>query len=384
MPETILIAGASVRGAVASAIRGGWSPVAADLFNDQDLLQQCQSYRITDYPEQLLAISQELPAMPWIYTGGLENYPQLVDQISRRHQLWGNPGNVLRQVSDPFLVQQILTDQDILYPAIRADWPRQTPGRWLRKSIHSTGGCGVQWADELIPAKRSSSTAETYYQQYIPGISCSGLFLAERTTSQLVGVTRQIVGKQFTNGKRFSYAGSIGPLTLTVEQQATVTRIGSVLTAALGLRGLFGVDFVCQQNKVWVLEINPRFPASTEIFDRALGISLIDFHCQVCQDNRTPKLPPPRDRLQYGKAIVYARQPCTISAHCGQAWLKQTSQMVPASTSDWFWLADIPAAGTVVPAGNPILTTLTQGTKIRQVQRQLIQAVRQVRQQCNA
>ena len=384
MSETILIAGASVRAAVDSALRGGWRPVAADLFNDQDLQQQCQAYRIADYPEQLLAISQELPAMPWIYTGGLENHPQLVDEISRRHQWWGNPGSVLRKVSDPFLIQQILTDQDILFPAIRADWSRQTPGRWLRKSIHSTGGSGVQWADELIPTKRSTAPAETYYQQYIPGITCSGLFLAERTSSQLIGVTRQIVGKQFTSGKRFSYAGSIGPLRLTVEQQATLARIGSVLTAALELRGLFGVDFVCQQNKVWVLEINPRFPASTEIFDRALSISLVDFHCQACQDNSVPKLPPPRDRLQYGKAIVYARQPCTISAQCSQAWLKQTSQMVATTTSDGFSLADIPAAGTIVSAGNPILTIMTQGNKIRQVQRQLIQTVRQVRQQCNA
>jgi len=383
MSETILIAGASVRGAVDSAVRGGWRPVAADLFNDQDLHQQCQTYRIAAYPEQLLAISQQLPAMPWMYTGGLENHPQLVDQVSQRHQLWGNPGSVLRQVSDPFLIQQILTDQNLLFPAIRADWSRQTPGRWLRKSIHSTGGRGVHRAEESIPTNRSS-TADTYYQQFIRGICCSGLFLAQQTSSQLVGITRQIIGKRFTRGKPFSYAGSIGPLTLTVEQQATLARIGSVLTGALGLRGLFGVDFVCQQDKIWVLEINPRFPASAEILDRALGVSLVDFHCQACQDNPVPELPPLHDRLQYGKAILYARRPCTITAQCSQAWLKQTSQIVSPATNHWFWVADIPAAGTVVPTGSPILSIMTRGKRIRQVQRQLIQAVRQVRRQCNA
>ena len=382
MSETILIAGASVRGAVDSAVRGGWRPVAADLFNDQDLHQQCQVYRIADYPAQLLAISQQLPAMPWMYTGGLENHPQLVDQVSQRHQLWGNPGNVLRQVSDPFLIQQILTDQNLLFPAIRTDWSRQTPGRWLRKSIHSAGGGGVHRAEESIPTNRSSSTADTYYQQFKLGICCSGLFLAQQTSSQLVGITRQIIGKRFTGGKPFSYAGSIGPLTLTVEQQATLARIGSVLTGALGLRGLFGVDFVCQQDKIWVLEVNPRFPASAEILDRALGVSLVDFHCQACQGNPIPELPPPHDRLQYGKAILYARRPCTITAQCSQAWLKQTSQIVSPATN--YWVADIPAAGTVVPTGSPILSIMTRGKRMRQVQRQLIQAVRQVRRQCNA
>ena len=179
MPETILIAGASVRGAVDSAIRGGWDPVAADLFNDQDLLQQCQAYRISDNPEQLLAISQQLPAMPWIYTGGVENHPQLVDQVSLRHQLWGNPGSVLQQASDPFLIQQILADQNLLFPPICTDWSRKTPGSWLRKSVHSTGGNGVQWAKESISTNRSTSTAKTYYQQYIPGINSSAKWAGE-------------------------------------------------------------------------------------------------------------------------------------------------------------------------------------------------------------
>ena len=97
MSRTIFIAGASVRCAVDSAVRGGYTPLAADLFADYDLRQQCQPYRIEDYPAQLLAISRELPDVPWMYTGGLENHPRLVDQISRQHQLMGNPGNVLQR-----------------------------------------------------------------------------------------------------------------------------------------------------------------------------------------------------------------------------------------------------------------------------------------------
>ena len=388
MSETILIAGASVRGAVDSAVRGDWRPVAADLFNDQDLHQQCQAYRIADYPEQLLPISQQLPAMPWMYTGGLENHPQLVDQVSQRHQLLGNPGSVLRQACDPFLIQQILTRHDLHFPPIRRDWPEQTTGRWLRKSVHSTGGKGIQWArqptDEPLRNAPQETLEEIYYQQFVPGLCCSGVFLAEQATGRLMGATRQIIGKRFTRGKPFSYAGSIGPLTLTVEQQATLARIGSVLTGTLGLRGLFGVDFVCQQDKIWVLEINPRFPASAEILDRALGASLVDLHCQACQDNPVPELPPPHDRLLYGKAILYARRPCTITAQCSQAWLAQTSQIVSPATNHWFWVADVPAAGTVVPTGSPIISIMTRGKRIRQVQRQLIQAARQVRRECNA
>ena len=384
MPKTILIAGASVRGAVDSAIRGGWRPVAADLFNDQDLQQQCQTYRIADYPGQLLAISQQIPAMPWIYTGGLENHHQLVEQVSQRHQLWGNPAPVLEQCSDPFLMRQILTDEDLLFPEIQTDRPHKTPCRWLQKSTTSTGGNGVQWAEEAIPNQGSSPGPETYFQQYIPGISCSGLFLAKKTTSQLVGVTRQIIGKRFTSGKHFSYAGSIGPLTLTIEQQATIARIGTVLTTALDLQGLFGVDFICQQNKVWVLEINPRFPASAEILDHAFGISLVDLHCLACQDNPTPELSSGHNQLQWGKAILYARRPCTISAQCSHTWLQQTSRPASHASEYGFYLADIPAAGTTITTGSPILSIVTWGTQRAQVQRQLIRAAKQVRQQCNA
>jgi len=384
MPETILIAGASVRGAVDSAIRGGWRPVAADLFNDLDLQQQCETYRITDYPKGLLRISQQLPTMPWIFTGGLENHPQLVEQVSERHPLCGNPAPVLEQCSDPFLIQKILADENLLFPEIRTNWTPETAGRWLQKANKSTGGNGVHWAEQAISTKGAFPGAETYYQQYIPGISCSGLFLAKKTTSQLVGVTRQIIDKRFTGGKHFSYAGSIGPVTLSIEQEATIDRIGTVLTSGLELQGLFGVDFICQEDKVWVLEINPRFPASAEIFDHAFGISLVDLHFQACQGNPTPEVLPVEKQVQWGKAILYADRPCTINAECSNTWLEQTMRTNSPENQNGVYLADIPAAGTVLTTGSPILSIVTWADQIRQAQRQLIWAAKQVRQQCNA
>src|SRR5687767_10917006 len=100
--EPLLILGASARAAASSAARAGFAPRAADLFADADLAALCRVTRIDDYPGEFPAAARKFPPSPWMYTGGLENYPELVDQIAAERPLLGNSGSVLREVRDPF------------------------------------------------------------------------------------------------------------------------------------------------------------------------------------------------------------------------------------------------------------------------------------------
>ena len=388
MTQSLLIAGASVRSAVDSALRAGFKPLAIDQYNDEDLRQRCPCHRIEHYPSQLVEISQQIPPLPWIYTGGLEKHPQIVDQVSCRHHLLGNPGSVLRQACDPFLIQQILADHDLHYPLTRTDWSPKVPGRWLRKSIHSTGGKGVQWANQginrSIPPTRKKAKEEFYYQQFIPGICGSAVFIANRSSCRLIGATRQLIGKRFTGGSSFSYSGSLGPIGLSAGHQSTLSQIGDALTSTIGLRGLFGIDFVCADHEIWTIEINARFSASIEILEAAFDISCIDFHYQACQDSVLPPVLLNRSPLKYGKAIVYARKSCTITPQCCQTWSEQSAQGHHAALHGNYSFADIPAAGTTIPTGKPILSLIAQGKDCRAVQRCLIEKTKQVRQQCSA
>ena len=45
---------------------------------------------VSRYPSGLAALAREAPPGPWMYTGGLENWPRLIRQIMRERPLWGN------------------------------------------------------------------------------------------------------------------------------------------------------------------------------------------------------------------------------------------------------------------------------------------------------
>jgi hypothetical protein len=55
------------------------------------------------------------------------------------------------------------------------------------------------------------------------------------------------------------------------------------MARACGLRGLFGVDFLLRDAVPWLAEINPRYPASTEIYELAWNVPLLHWHQVACE-----------------------------------------------------------------------------------------------------
>src|SRR5205085_3988127 len=105
--RTLILVGASVRGAACSAARAGYEPYSIDLFADRDLAALGPAVKIARYPADFLAALAEAPSAPWIYTGGLENYPRVVDRLATSRALLGNRGGVLRDIRDPAQVMQL-------------------------------------------------------------------------------------------------------------------------------------------------------------------------------------------------------------------------------------------------------------------------------------
>ncbi len=99
MRPSIAIVGASTRSAAASALRAGFQPITADLFADADLRAIATATRISPYPEGLVDWLRAVEPPAWMYTGALENHPELVDQMAWIAPLWGNPGDVLTRAA---------------------------------------------------------------------------------------------------------------------------------------------------------------------------------------------------------------------------------------------------------------------------------------------
>ena len=141
--QPVHLVGASVRGAAHSAWRAGWRDVrCVDLFGDRDLarLFPTTAVPLADYPRGLVA-AIEGETGPTIYTGALENRPDLLAKLPQ--PLWGNPPDVVRQVRDPHLWHDALQTAGLPVPALRFEPTTSSKPRWLVKPIRSGGGLGI-------------------------------------------------------------------------------------------------------------------------------------------------------------------------------------------------------------------------------------------------
>src|SRR4051812_35922797 len=98
--DTVILIGASVRALAFSALRAGFQPWCADLFADADLQARCPVVRLplSEYPEGFCALLKAAPAGPVIWTGGLEDSPQLFQNLSKERFVWGNDEAALHLV----------------------------------------------------------------------------------------------------------------------------------------------------------------------------------------------------------------------------------------------------------------------------------------------
>ena len=144
MNPTLAIVGASTRAAAASAVRSGFQPLAADLFADADLRRIATTTRISPYPEGFVDWLRAVEPPAWMYTGALENHPELVDQMAWIAALLGNPGDVLTRVRSPWVLADVLRRAGLSFPETRASadgLPQD--GSWLVKSYRGASGSGV-------------------------------------------------------------------------------------------------------------------------------------------------------------------------------------------------------------------------------------------------
>ena len=353
--STLIIIGASTRAAATSAWRAGWTPWCADLFADRDLERMATVRKVPmeAYPHGLIDALKDAPDGPVMYTGALENWPELIAKIDR--PLLGNSAEVLSAVRSPERWTACLQAQGLPCPAIAEGPP--SIGAWLLKPRRSAGGFGIrQYASQAFNA------GTHFLQQRIEGDACSAVFLAGGHGAICLGVTQQLIGTPWLNASRFHYAGSIGPLILPPQGARRWRDVGAVLAEKFHLRGLFGVDAIMRNEIPWPVEINPRYTASVEVIERCLG------HALIQRPNADVRLPTSMKRKGpfCGKAILFARR--TFAFPADGPWLDAMKDNVDLDETEY---ADIPHAGDVIEQGRPVLTIFASAQTLPECERKL-------------
>jgi predicted ATP-grasp superfamily ATP-dependent carboligase len=277
-----------------------------------------------------------------MYTGGLENYPELVGELAAERDLWGNGPDVLRKVRDPEVLNDVpahvarFAEVKRLPDERHFGWPERD---CVRKPLRGSGGGGIRFA-----RREDTSNRDYYYQEFIAGESRSAVFFADLPSPMTLGVSLQLIGASWLHARGFQYAGNI----TRPRVEGPVFGWSPNLCRDTGLRGLFGLDFVAApgaERGHHIVDVNPRYVASVEVLEFATGTSLL----------RRASSPYPITRV-VGKAVYYAPHPVTFPlsgpwdeslAHADDVWRRPD-------------YADIPHAGDVIARGHPVLTILAE------------------------
>lgn len=350
--EPLICVGASVRALMGSARLAGFAPLGADLFADRDALALGPVERVAGaaYPGGLADAAGALAGgrgVPWMFTGGLENRPDVLSRLAAVGPLWGGPAHAIARLRDPFWVAAAMRREGLPFAeVVKPGSPVADARDWLDKPLASAGGHGVRDLDPAAPPEPESR----YWQRRVVGQSVSGVFLCGESGTGLIAVSRQLIGTDWLNAPRpYQYAGSVLPPDDSwppwLRQQ--FKRVGAALLGESGLVGLAGIDAVLTVDSVVPVEVNPRYTASMELFERAERVSLVSLHCLACRGdtNSTAVSRPPR-RDTFVKGILFAPRDVEIPP-----------EWPPAD----FECADLPHAGDRVPAGLPLVTLLGQG-----------------------
>ena len=401
MPASnLLIFGASTRAAAFSALRAGFTPWCADLFADADLGARCQAASVppSAYPQSFLEWCRSDRVGPWMYTGGLENHPYLVQVMASVRPLLGNNHGALERARAPEVLAAIVSGAGLPGPALFGEYPAEFPseGRWLVKPRRGAGGSGIRFWDGRPRPPRAGRAV--YLQEYIEGEACSAVYVGDGEQARLLGVTQQLIGEAKLHAAPFRYCGSIGPLQMPDTVGNSFERLGKALAAGCDLRGLFGVDCVLADGVPYLVEVNPRYPASVEVLEYAAGVPALALHCaafdpsyrspsplggeglgvrgreiELAKANSSPPAPLPqgeRGARVVGKAILFARADLDFPAE--GPWLETLRH--PCDINDMPAFADIPHAGQHIEAGRPILTIFARAACVVECKTELWRA----------
>jgi predicted ATP-grasp superfamily ATP-dependent carboligase len=338
----ILAVAVSARMLTEMAVADGYAVTALDRFGDVDL-RAIAPGATAPTSDALTALAANMDADALVYGAGFENRPDLVSRLADGRELLGTPPELLRAVRDPWAVGAAARaagarapetlPADALLKLGDADLRGLERDAWLRKPRHGGGGRGVRrWAGGRV--RRGE-----ILQRRIHGLSCSAVAIGNGRQAVVLGLTEQL-----HRSPGFRWIGNVAPPrvpeTQRQELDGQLQAVCAEVAARFGVRGAFGVDAVWDGRQAWVLEVNPRPPASLELF----GPGSFDAHVQGAR----------------GLGLPAARTPPT---HCATVKLVLFAQReLCAPDPDWWpvkLVRDIPHAGEKIKPGAPVCTLVS-------------------------
>jgi len=357
MGKCILVTAKSGRMLATCLQACGYQVLVIDCFADVDtqaLSSACirvESLIIKEVSQAFFNLSQDYKIDYILYGSGLESYPETLDFLHTQSPVvLGNQLNTVLAIQNSDYFFSVLDTLHIPFPSVLFS-PPAASNQWLIKPLQREGGIGITQYSPLSIAPPNS-----YWQQYIEGISMSALWVANGQEYTLIGFNRQLVIS--LDDYPFIFSGIIHQTDVALSVVKEITGWLDKLVPTFQLKGLNTIDFIVQENNHYLLEINPRPSASLPLYHH----TWIQAHIDSCLTGNW-QIPPTLTDCR-GIKIIYA-----------------TRNIQVKDSLDWpEWVSDIPPVGTFIHTTMPICSIIADGKNQRQVFYNLLIKEKQIKQ----
>ena len=176
--------------------------------------------------------------------------------------------------------------------------------------MQGSGGYDINRLDKTSEIQFNDS--EFILQEYISGINVSSSVLANKNDAKTIMNSRLLTMHDTEKNNSFIYIGNILPLTkksimADVEDidkiNAEMRDTSENLAKKFKLNGSNGVDYIINENGLYVIEINPRIQGTFECVENSLGINMLDAHIKACNGEI---IEIPKAKYYSYKKIIYS------------------------------------------------------------------------------
>lgn len=240
--------------------------------------------------------------------------------------------------------------------------------KYIIKPVKGSGGYDINLLNNDSTIQLNDS--ENYIlQEYIDGINLSSSILAKKDIKKTIMNSRLLTENDFKNNNSYIYIGNILPLT----KESSLSNIGNIdeinkqmietsqnLAYKFNLIGSNGVDYILNENGLYVIEVNPRIQGTFECVEKSLQINMLDAHIKSCM-NESVEIP--KAKYYSYKKIIYS--PCRNKY----------------SKIDLDNIYDLPHIGTITEKSEPLLTIIDKDRDFKKLYEKVENSSRIVNQE---
>ena len=218
--------------------------------------------------------------------------------------------------------------------------------QFILKPLQGSGGYDVNLLNNDSNIQLNDN--EFIMQEYVEGINLSSSILKSSNNVEIVTNSRLFTINDYKHNNDYRYVGNITPLTKEIlgENIPNINEISKKLAKKFNLVGSNGIDYIYNENGLYVIEINPRIQGTFECVEKSFGINMLDKHIKSSLGDNV-KIP---EAMYYSyKKIIYA------------------PKRVKYPPIDLNNIYDLPHIGSITEKEEPLLTIIDKSKSLKDV-----------------